>query len=478
VTRPALGWSDLPRLAKQGAKVGVWGLGKEGQATVRKLRSLAVAPVLVDDSPNESGVLPTAAGGLAALKACQVVIKTPGISPYRAEADELRKAGVTMAGGLGLWANEADLSRVVYITGTKGKSTTSSVIGHLLRGLGRSALVGGNFGVPPYDPDQAGGYDYWVIEVSSYTATDLAVTPPVTAVTSLHPDHLPWHGDVERYYRDKLSATAQPGADLTVANGDSALLRERASLLGPRVLWVSEADDPAATWMDQLGLPGRHNRRNALIARAVLSALAAAAGDAVLARAAGAGATGDELLAGAAAGFTPLPSRLTPVGTVDGVMFIDDSLSTNVLPTLAALDSFPARRVALLVGGQDRGIDYAPLAAGVRARGEPTFVLCLPDSGPRIAAAFAATAATTGPATGSAASVAGDGGLAGVQQCGDLGEAVARAFAWARPGGIVLLSPAAPSFGHFRDYRDRGDHFAAAMRALAGSGAGAVSPRP
>ena len=114
---------------------------------------------------------------------------------------------MTLVGGLGLWANEADLSRVVYVTGTKGKSTTSSVIGHLLSGLGRSALVGGNFGVAPYDPDQAGGYDYWVIEVSSYTATDLAVTPPVTAVTSLHPDHLPWHGDVERYYRDKLSAT-------------------------------------------------------------------------------------------------------------------------------------------------------------------------------------------------------------------------------------------------------------------------------
>jgi UDP-N-acetylmuramoylalanine-D-glutamate ligase len=288
--------------------------------------------------------------------------------------------------------------------------------------------------------------------VSSYTATDLAVTPPVTAVTSLHPDHLPWHGDVERYYRDKLSATAQPGARLTVANGDSELLRSRSALLGPRTEWVSEADDPDATWMDALGLPGRHNRRNALIARAVLRALGAAAGDAGLARAAG----DDEVLAGAAAGFTPLPSRLTPVGTVDGVTFIDDSLSTNVLPTLAALDSFPGRRVALIVGGQDRGIDYAPLAAGVRGRAEPTYVLTLPDSGPRINAALAETPAS------------GDGGFAGIRDCRDLGEAVAQAFGWARPDGIVLLSPAAPSFGHFRDYRDRGDHFAAAMRALAG----------
>lgn len=445
--RPKLGWSDL-----RGANVGVWGLGKEGHAAVRKLRTLGVAPVLVDDSPNEVGVLATATGGLEALKRTEVVIKTPGISPYTPEAAELRAAGVTLAGGLGLWMNEADTTRVVCVTGTKGKSTTSSIVGHLLRGLGYQTLVGGNFGAAPYDPGHAGDYDYWVIEVSSYTATDLAVTPPVTAVTSLHPDHLPWHGGVERYYRDKLSATTQPGADLTIANGDSELLRERAGLLGPRVEWVGETDEPGATWMAPLNLPGRHNRRNALIARAVLRALGAAAGDAGLARQAG----DDRRLTDAAAGFIPLPSRLTPVGTVDGVTFIDDSLSTNVLPTLAALDSFPGHRVALIVGGQDRGIDYTALADGVRRRVEPTAVLTLPDSGPRITGAFTAAATVTG------------GGFAGIHDCAGLDEAVARAFAWARPDGIVLLSPAAPSFGRFRDYRDRGDHFAAAMRALAG----------
>lgn len=449
--RPKFGWSDLA-----GRSVGVWGLGKEGHATVRKLRTLGVDPVLVDDQPTAgSGVLATAGGGLEALKRTEVVIKTPGISPYGPAAAELRAAGVTLAGGLGLWANEADLSRVVYVTGTKGKSTTSSIIGHLLQGLGHRTLVGGNFGAAPYDPVLAntgheGDYDYWVIEVSSYTATDLAVTPPVTAVTSLHPDHLPWHGSVERYYADKLSATAQPGADLTIANGDSDLLRERVGQLGPRVQWVGEADDPRATWTDLLGLPGRHNRRNAAIARAVLRALADAAGDGRLR----AQAADDAELAAAARGFTPLPSRLTPVGTVDGVTFIDDSLSTNVLATLAALDSFPGNRVALIVGGQDRGIDYAPLAQGVTRRVEPTAVLTLPDSGPRITETFAATAAP------------GDAGFAGIHDCADLDEAVTRAFGWARPDGVILLSPAAPSFGHFRDYRDRGDHFAAAMRAL------------
>ena len=493
MTRPTLGWSDL-----RGARVGLWGLGREGHASLRRLRAMGMEPVLVDDSPGEDGVLKTADGGLDALMRCEVVIKTPGITPYGPEAAQLRAAGVTLAGGLGLWINETDLTRVVYVTGTKGKSTTSSILGHLLAGLDRKILVGGNFGVAPYDPQQADDYDYWVIEVSSYIAADLAVTPPVTAVTSLHPDHLPWHGDVERYYSDKLSATSQPGADLTVANGDSDLLRERSFLLGPRVEWVRETDDAGATWMDHLGLPGRHNRRNALIARAVLSALGAAAGDETLVRQA----ADDERLASAASAFTPLPSRLTPLGTVDGVTFIDDSLSTNVLPTIAAVDSFPGRRVALIVGGQDRGIDYAPLAEGVHRREEPTFVLTLPDSGPRISRAFKAAETTAGhrfpdaradpadPASSSrppdrrfSSTSAGTAsfstladrelsgraarrGFSGVTDCPDLETAVARAFEWARPDGIVLLSPAAPSFGHFRDYRDRGDHFAAAMRAL------------
>jgi UDP-N-acetylmuramoylalanine--D-glutamate ligase len=446
--RPKLGWTDL-----RGARVGLWGLGREGHASLRRLRAMGVEPVLVDDSPGADGVLKTADGGLDALKRCEVVIKTPGISPYTPEADELRAAGVTLAGGLGLWMNEADTARVVYVTGTKGKSTTSSVIGHLLHGLGRRALVGGNFGAAPYDPEHGSDYDYWVIEVSSYTATDLAVTPPVAAVTSLHPDHLPWHGGVERYYTDKLSATTQPGADLTIANGDSEPLRERAGLLGPRVEWVGEADDQGSDWMAPLGLPGRHNRRNALIARAVLRALGRAARDDQLVRLA----ADDAELARAATGFTPLPSRLTPVGTLGGVTFIDDSLSTNVLPTLAALDSFPGRRVALIVGGQDRGIDYTALAEGVKRRQEPTLVLTLPDSGPRISADFTAAVTRAG------------GGFDGIRDCAGLDEAVAGGFAWAQPDGIVLLSPAAPSFGHFRDYRDRGDHFAAAMRALRGA---------
>ena len=441
--RPTISWSDL-----RGTRVGLWGLGVEGLANLRKLTTLGVDPVLVDDRPAGAGpdgrpVLATTDGGLAALAGCEVEVKSPAISRYRPEVSALTGPGIAVTGGLGLWRAVADRDRVVCVTGTKGKSSTTAIGGHLLQRLGYRCLVGGNIGQPPWDPDRPGegGYDYWMIEVSSYQATDLPYSPPVVAVTSLHPDHLDWHRSEEAYYRDKLSACSQPGAGLTVANGDSDLIRQRAGLLGPRVEWVHATDDPEADWMEPLGLQGAHNRRNALIARACLRALGVpeAADDAALREA-------------AAAGFGHLASRLQVIGEVDGVTFVDDSLSTNVLPTLAALDAFPGRRVALIAGGHDRGIDYGPLAAGLATRDAPTLVLTVPDSGPRIRAALAAR----------------DPGKAEVATCADVSAAVLRGFRWAVPDGVVLLSPAAPSFGRFRNYADRAQAFTRAMQDCTG----------
>jgi len=442
--RPNLSWSDL-----RGRRVGLYGLGREGLANLRKCQSLGVEPVLVDDAPRADDpvtghAVATSRGGLEALLTCEVVVKTPGVSPYTSSAvRDLDSAGIPVAGGLSLWLGEADLTRVVCITGTKGKSTTSAVAGHLLAGLGYRCLVGGNIGAPPYDPLLGDArYDFWMIEVSSYQATDIAVSPPAVAVTSLHPDHLPWHDDdPETYYSDKLSLCSQPGAELTIANGDSDLLRARRDQLGPRVQWVHSDDDPDADWMAPLGLLGAHNRRNALIARACLRTVGVPEAD------------DDSALGKAAAGFEHLPSRLRPVGTVGGVLFVDDSLSTNVLPTLAALDAFPDRRIALIVGGLDRHIDYGALAVGLRVRTCPTLVLTVPDNGPLIAAALRRT--SPGPATE-------------VVEFADFDTAVRRGYRWASPDGVVLLSPAAASFGRFTDYQARSEHFAALMRTCDG----------
>jgi UDP-N-acetylmuramoyl-L-alanine---L-glutamate ligase len=441
--RPKISWSDL-----RSARVGVWGLGVEGAASLRKLQEMSADLVLVDDHPQPAAdvstrVLATDAGGRESLATCDVVVKSPGISRYRADVEYLMAAGIPVVGGLGLWLEELDpddRSRVVCITGTKGKSSTTAIAGHLLTRLGYQPLVGGNIGIPPYDPLQDDiKPDYWVIETSSYQATDLSSSAPVVAVTSLNPDHLDWHCGEENYYRDKLSACAQPGARLAIVNGDSELLRARVPLLGPRVSWVLAAEEPGDDWMAPLGLLGAHNRRNALIARACLRALGVPEAD------------DSDAMRDAAGGFEHLPSRLQVIGSVGGVTFVDDSLSTNVLPTLAAVAAFPGQRIALIAGGKDRGIDYLPLATGLAMRDSPTLVLTVPNSGPRILAAIEHEHLPRVDAVA----------------CPDLDAAVQAGFEWARPDGVVLLSPAAASYDHYRNYRERGDVFARAMRACA-----------
>lgn len=445
-SRPELGWTDLA-----GAKVGLWGIGAEARASWRRLQQLGVEPVLVDDHPptqptGPGEVVATDAGGLEALGTCDVVVKTPGISTYRQDVRELRAAGVQVTGGLALWLYEVDRDRVVCVTGSKGKSTTVSILGHLAHGLGIRTFVGGNLGTPPFDPCAPGDVDLWAIEVSSYQATDLAVSPPVTAVTALSPDHLQWHGDVETYVRDKLSLTTQPGADLTVVSGIDPVLRTHGHLLGPRRDWVvPPAQAPA--WILELGLAGAHNVTNALIAQHCLVALGIET------------ATDPTRLRTASTSFTGLDSRLTPVGQIGGVTFIDDSLSTNVLSAIAACRTYPGRPIALLAGGQDRGIDHRPLGRYLATRTEPTLLVALPTNGPTIAAA------------------ARDAGASDHLEIIEidpqdepevwLTRGVEQAFAWARPrDAVVLLSPAAPSFDHFRDYRHRSAAFIRATQAV------------
>jgi UDP-N-acetylmuramoylalanine--D-glutamate ligase len=436
--RQPISWSALAD-----ARVGVWGLGVEGRASVRRLAALGVTPVLVDDAPAAPSldghpVLATEPNGWRALLGCDVVIKSPGISRYRPDVAELEAAGVTVCGGLGLFMAEADPSRVACITGTKGKSTTTAIAVHLLRGLGYEARAGGNIGRPPWDTDEADDPDYWIIETSSFQVPDLAVAPHVVAVTSLSPDHLDWHGTVERYYADKLSLATLPGVTLALADGSDERLRAQAASLGPRVRWVGpEEVERDTNWSCALGLAGPHNARNASIARGVLVGLGIP------------GAADEAALAGAAAGFDGLPSRFRSLGRVGGVEFVDDGLSTNVLPAQAALAAFADRPVALLVGGHDRGVDYEPLARAVAGRAGPTLVVTMPDNGPRI---------------GDAVRAVGGAGVDVIDRDG-LDDAVDAAYAWASTAGaagVVLLSPAAPSFGRFGDYRERSAAFAAA----------------
>ncbi len=427
-------WADLRH-----ERVAVWGLGTEGAANLATLRAMGIEPTMVDDQPERIAgetVLRTDGDGLAAMAQATVVVKTPGISRYRPEVRLLEDSGVAVVGGLGLWLQGIDRSKVLCITGTKGKSTTTAVLAHLARGLGLDAFAGGNLGSPPYAPDAPVDADLWVIETSSYQATDLASSPPLVVVTSLSPDHLPWHGDLDTYYRDKLSLCTQPGAELTVAAEAEPLVARRA-MLGPRVRWVAAPAD-TVRWAMPLGMVGRHNLHNAELARAALRELRVPGSD------------DDDALRAASAGFGGLPSRLQYVTTLDGVDCYDDSLSTNVLPTVAAIEAFPDRRIALIAGGMDRNIDYTPLADALARRDLPTLVLAVFTTGPRIRHAIAGVGAPMVEAIAAE----------------DLHQAVRTGWEWARPDGVLLLSPAAASFDHFTDYAHRARVFRDAIADL------------
>ena len=472
---PPLRWSDLP-----GRRVGVWGAGAEGRATLRRLGRLGVQPsVVVDDNPAEPWIVATSPGGMELLSRCDVVIKSPGISRYGEKSMALEAGGVAVVGGMGLWLEEVGSGRVIGITGTKGKSTTTSVAAHLAAGMGRTCFVGGNLGTAPWDPEPQAGLpgdtpepdlwpdpDLWIVEISSYQATDLWSSPAVVAVTSLHPDHLDWHGSLDAYYSDKLSLCGRPGARITVANGTDERLRQRAGSLAPGPRWVLPPDGEGdgdgggagggdwggagggdwggaggggpsshAEWVGRLGLRGRHNIVNALIAATCLEEMGISE------------ASDPDRLAEAASGFQPLPHRLQTVAVIGGVEYVDDSLSTNVLPTIAAAEVFADRPLALIAGGFDRDIDYRPLALHLAGRDEPSLVLTVPDNGERIRREVGACGVD-------------------VVACDDIEHAVLAASRWAIPGAVVLLSPAAASYGRFNDYRHRGGVFRAAVEAL------------
>jgi UDP-N-acetylmuramoyl-L-alanine---L-glutamate ligase len=430
VSRPA-GFADLA-----GRRVGLFGYGVEGRAA-RALLEGTCDLVVVDDRDLGDGVLVSARGGLEALATCDVVLKSPGIPRRRDDVRSLEARGVVVTSALNLWLGGADRSRVAAVTGTKGKSTTTSLTAFFLTALGRAAVATGNLGRPPYDRDVVTAGRDVVVEVSSFQSVDLEVAPGVVVVTSLASDHLDWHGDVAQYRADKLAITRAPGAHRTLLAED-ATLRAHREQVGGDVEWVR----PDTTGLARrLGLLGAHNDQNVALALAAAAALAAT--DVAAVRAA---ASRD------AERFTPLPGRLTLVATErrDGatISYVDDGLATSPLPTLAALAVFDDRPVALLAGGFDRGVDYRDLARAIAGRPAPTSLIAMGPAGERLAAALRALSPR-----------------ATIEVAPTMGDAVAAGRQALDGGGVVLFSPAAPSFDRYTDWVARSADFCAVVRA-------------
>jgi UDP-N-acetylmuramoylalanine--D-glutamate ligase len=357
--------------------------------------------------------------GPAPLERVNAVVKSPGVPAQAPAIVAARERGVTVLGELEL-AWRLLPNEFIAVTGTNGKTTTVELIGHIHREAALPVEVAGNVGVALSGlvgrvPEQA----TIVCEASSFQLEDtLAFAPEAAVLLNVTPDHLDRHATIEEYRAAKAQIFARQDA------GDLAVLPRALDVAGlPGAARRVHLDDERyAPFAGELRLPGEHNRENALAATAVC-----------LER----GLDPDAVREGLRT-FAGVPHRLEEVARRGGVLYVNDSKATNVQSTLVALRAFPDSPIQLILGGQGKGQDFAPLRAAVRRSCAAVYLIG--EDTPIIAAALEGVAVP-------------------VHRCGDLDSAVARAARAARAGDVVLLAPACASYDQFADFQARGDRF-------------------
>jgi UDP-N-acetylmuramoylalanine--D-glutamate ligase len=428
-----------------GRTVAVWGLGRETRSfaahLAARLPSSRLAVIVREDAgedvPANGARVVSAERAVEAVAACDVLVRSPGVSIHKPALRALRDRGTAVTTATSLWLAERGGRRVIGVTGTKGKSTTATLIAHLITAGAGTAHLAGNIGIPALDLLDVPDSDWIVAELSSFQLADLAQGPEVAVITALFNEHVDWHGSAEAYRREKLRIAALPcveacvypegQAEIEAAIGAGVRRCRFGGAQGWHVTETGIADGRGREIaIGSLPLRGRHNAENLCCA---LTALDAAG-------------LPEPPLPEVLGDVRPLPHRLQTVHVAAGVEFVDDSISTTPESTMAAIDAFPDRPLVLIAGGHEREQDYAGLGAlAARRRLE---LITMPVTGERLAEA--ATRA----------------GLHGghIHRAPDMASAVELARELAPPGAVVLLSPAAPSYNTYRNFEERGRHFA------------------
>ncbi|TYO91530.1 UDP-N-acetylmuramoyl-L-alanine--D-glutamate ligase [Oceanicella actignis] len=463
----------IPARGYQGRRVGVLGLGRSGLAAARALAAGGAQPVCWDDA--EPARAAAAAEGFelgdltregAAWEGLAALIVSPGIphlhpAPHRAVEIAFAR-GVAVDNDVGLffrsaatedWAAFDSPPRIVCVTGSNGKSTTTALIAHILRRAGRKAQMGGNIGRGVLDLDPLEDGETVVLELSSYQIElARALAPDVAVFLNLSPDHLDRHGGMGGYFAAKARLFELGGPERAVIGVDQPEGRFLANRMrenegdGAPVIAVSARRVEDAGWSvtfrkgfvaERRGgrqvaavdlrparaLRGAHNWQNAACAYAACRAL---------------GLSPRAIEAGLM-DFPGLPHRLETVGEAGGVPFVNDSKATNADAAEKALSAF--ERVRWIAGGVPKEGGIAPLAP---LFGRVAKAYLIGQAAPEFAAQL---------------------GEVPHEICGDLETAFALAAQEARPGEAVLLAPACASFDQFRDFEARGDAFRALARA-------------
>jgi len=375
-----------------------------------------------------------------------LVVTSPGVPPTAKPLAFARSKGVTVASEVEIALNFLEGPRIIAVTGTNGKTTTTALVAHLLRGLDVEAVEAGNIGTPLSEVAARDQLPKWIaLEMSSFQLHDTPSLKPVVGVlTNLSPDHLDRYATVEEYYADKarLFANADAESAWVVNADDEGVMRMSEHVAGHKFSFALSKDaegcvDPRTGELIVLGTPllsraelpllGQHNVANTLAA--TLAVMAADRSHQTQKARKG--------LARAVTTFRSLPHRLELVGEFEGVQWINDSKATNVSSTAVAIDGME-RPTVLLLGGRHKGEAYTPLAEPVKRK-------------VRRVIAYGEAASIIAKDLRPVVDV--------VRLGSDFEEVMQAARAAARPGEAVLLSPACSSYDMFSNYEERGERF-------------------
>lgn len=429
-------------------KVAVLGYGVEGKSALRYWSDLGHQVTVCErdtevDLPNDVAAK-TGANYLAGLSEFDLIVRSPGIKPrdiFEA-TPSLDQAKITSP--INVFLVECP-AKVIGVTGTKGKGTTSSLIVAILKQAGHTVHLGGNIGTPALDLlPQVQPEDWVVLELSSFQLIDIKQSPHVAVMLMIAPDHLEWHADMHEYVEAKQNIfNFQEPGDRAIYNACNVYsLQSGLSAPGDQIAYNAAE----GAWCDgvqvkmgetvicnssDIALPGRHNWDNVCAAIAATWPIVEAAAP----------------IKQAIQSFTGLPHRLEKVAEVNGVTYIDDSYSSNTGPTLAALQAFRQPKI-LILGGFDKHLSYDGLAQQIKELNVRQ-VIVIGAIAPQIVSALD-KADFKDYILGAA----------------DMTQIVAAAARTAEMGDVVLLSPATSSFDMFKNFKERGEHFATAVNAL------------
>lgn len=441
-------------------KISVIGAGVSGKALAELAQKLG-ASVFVSDSkelPAETendfkaaGIIWEACGNTEKLLDADEIVISSGISPEIPILKEAVLRGIPLVGELD-FVHPYLSGMIIAVTGSNGKTTTTSMIGYLLGKMGYNTITAGNIGNPVAKAAE-GEYDFIVLELSSfqlYWAEKFRCD--VAVVTNLAPDHINWHGSYEKYVeaKAKIIKSLYEGGSAIFQKRDADVLNVGPVLSFP-LSWEMPIEHRPGIYMDSntrsaflsggghalmrrlfdfsdVKLLGIHNLENTAMATAVLSLF-------------NIGNVSAEILSA----YEPPRHRCAFVGEVRGVTFVDDSKGTNVAATVTAMNSLPGNKIIIL-GGQGKGEDYSPLAEAVTKYAG--FAVLLGEEKEKIASALESV------------------GYISYTTVSTMEEAVESAYLNASDGDMVLLSPACTSWDMYPNYGDRGDHFCRIVKTI------------